>query len=132
MASAGKPQPTRPRCYDIALRLVVALPFGYALSALGGVCLAFWLPLSRADNAMAGILLGLILWPVIFMASFAVARIGRLRALLIPATCLRRARALLGGWRPGKGRAAPQWPWCTRRWASSRAGCCSPSPCPAP
>ncbi|MCP1249369.1 hypothetical protein [Gluconobacter oxydans] len=100
MASAGKPQPTRPRRYDIALRLVVALPLGYALSALGGVCLAFWLPLSRTDNAMAGTLLGLILWPVIFMASFAVARIGRLLALLLPATCLLSALALLGGWRP--------------------------------
>lgn len=49
---------------------------------------------------MAGILLGLILWPVIFMASFAVARIGRLLALAIPATCLLSALALLGGWRP--------------------------------
>ncbi|MBF0886420.1 hypothetical protein HKD30_11690 [Gluconobacter sphaericus] len=100
LASTGKPQPGSPRRYDIALRLVVALPFGYALSALGGICLAFWLPLSRADNAMAGIFVGLILWPVIFMASVAIARIERLLTLLIPATCLLSALALLGGWRP--------------------------------
>ncbi|MBF0865158.1 MAG: hypothetical protein ABF932_07740 [Gluconobacter potus] len=99
MASAGKPQPGTRR-YDIALRLVVALPLGYALSALGGVCLAFWLPLSRADNAMAGILLGLVLWPVVFIAAFAVTRIGRLLAFLILVASLLSGLGLLGGWQP--------------------------------
>ena len=99
MASAGKPQ-SRTRRYDIALRLVVALPLGYALSALGGVCLACWLPLSRADNAMAGILLGLVLWPIVFIAAFAVTRIGRLLAFLILVASLLNGLGLLGGWQP--------------------------------
>lgn len=78
----------------------MALPLGYALSALGGVCLAFWLPLSRADNAMAGILLGLVLWPVVFIAAFAVTRIGRLLAFLILVASLLSGLGLLGGWQP--------------------------------
>ncbi|GBR48270.1 hypothetical protein [Gluconobacter roseus] len=100
MASAGKPKPERPTSYDIALRLVVALPVGYALSALAGICIAFWLPLSRADAAMAGIFLGLILWPVIFMASFDFSNIRRLSAGLVVLAVLLAALAFGGGWRP--------------------------------
>lgn len=84
----------------MALRLFVALPLGYALSAVGGICAAFWLPLSKADAAMAGILLGLILWPVIFMASFAFMNTRRLAGVTIALVFCLTALAVAKGWRP--------------------------------
>lgn len=49
---------------------------------------------------MAGILLGLVLWPVVFIAAFAVTRIGRLLAFLILVASLLSGLGLLGGWQP--------------------------------
>ncbi|MFT8808851.1 hypothetical protein [Gluconobacter sp.] len=86
--------------YDRALRFAVAIPVGYVLSALAGICLAFWLPLPRAENAMAGILLGLILWPIIFIASFGFTHIRRLAVGLMGLALLMTALAIGGGWRP--------------------------------
>ncbi|MBS1092275.1 hypothetical protein JK208_11690 [Gluconobacter sp. Dm-74] len=100
MALAGKPLSGHTWRYDTILRFVVALPGGYILSALGGVCIAFWLPLSRADNAMAGILLGLLLWPVVFIASFGVANIRRLAAIAGVLTFVLAAFVFSHGWYP--------------------------------
>lgn len=100
MASAGKALPNRSTRYDRALRLVVALPLGYILSGLGGICLAFCLPFTKADSAVAGIFLGLLLWPVVFVASFGFANIRRLAlSVIVLALCLT-ALAVSGGWRP--------------------------------
>ena len=98
MASAGKPLSRHTRRYDTILRLVVALPAGYVVSALAGVCLSFWLPLSRADSAMAGILLGLLLWPLVFMMSFGITNIRRLAAMTGVLTLVLSACVFGGGW----------------------------------
>ncbi|GBQ86729.1 hypothetical protein [Gluconobacter albidus] len=98
MASAGKPLSRHTRRYDTILRLVVALPAGYVVSALAGVCLSFWLPLSRADSAMAGILLGLLLWPVVFMMSFGITNIRRLAAMTGVLALVLGACVFGGGW----------------------------------
>lgn len=85
---------------NIALRMVVALPGGYGLASLGGVALGLWLPLSRADSAMAGTLCGLLLWPVAFIAAFGVSSLRRL--LLGVAVCMGFfiLMASAAGWRP--------------------------------
>ena len=100
MVLAGKPLSGHTQRYDTILRFVVALPGGYIISALGGVCLAFGLPLSRADNAMAGILLGLLLWPVVFIASFGVANIRRLAVIAGVLTFVLAAFVFSRGWYP--------------------------------
>lgn len=84
----------------MALRFVVALPLGYVLSAVAGICIAFGLPLSKADSAMAGILLGLFLWPIVFMASFGFTNIRRLALITIMLILCLTALAASGGWRP--------------------------------
>ncbi|MEN3166237.1 hypothetical protein [Gluconobacter sp. OJB] len=100
MASAGKPLIGHSRRYDTILRFVVALPGGYIISALGGVCIAFWLPLSRADNAMAGILFGLLLWPVVFIAAFGVPNIRRLAAMTGVLTFVLAVFVFSSSWHP--------------------------------
>ena len=97
LATPGKSGPAR---QHLTLRLLAALPGGYALSALGGICLSLWLPLSRADCAMAGILVGLLVWPVTFMACFGVANGRKAFGVTLLATLLTGGLALLEGWRP--------------------------------
>ncbi|MCE2574082.1 hypothetical protein [Komagataeibacter sp. FNDCR2] len=85
---------------NVALRTLVALPGGYGLASLGGVVLGLWLPLSRAESAMAGTLSGLLLWPIVFIAAFGVSSLRRL--VLGVATCMGTfiLMAFTAGWRP--------------------------------
>ncbi|WP_159260198.1 hypothetical protein [Komagataeibacter xylinus] len=85
---------------NVALRMLVALPGGYGLASLGGMALALWLPLSRADRAMAGTLCGLLLWPVVFIVAFGVSSLRRLvlGVVLCMGACA--LMAFAAGWRP--------------------------------
>ncbi|GBR39806.1 hypothetical protein AA101099_1826 [Neoasaia chiangmaiensis NBRC 101099] len=85
---------------DLILRLLVALPGGYSLAGLGGVCLSLWLPLSRADDAMAGILFGLVIWPVVFIVSFGLSSVRRLLAGLAGGLLVLALLTIESGWRP--------------------------------
>ncbi|WP_340051356.1 DUF3649 domain-containing protein [Pseudomonas proteolytica] len=41
---------------DVTSRLLAAVVGGYVLASLASVCLSFWLPLSRADAVVSGML----------------------------------------------------------------------------
>lgn len=83
----------------LIMRLIAAIPVGYTVSALAGTCLCLWLPLSRPDSAIAGVLTGLIVWPVIFIASFGIRDARRLVPLLLPVSLLMAALVIAGLWR---------------------------------
>ncbi|GBR71879.1 DUF3810 domain-containing protein [Gluconobacter kanchanaburiensis] len=80
----------------LIMRLIAAIPVGYTVSALAGTCLCLWLPFSRADKAIAGVLAGLIVWPVIFIASFGIRDARRLVTLLLPLGLLMAALIIAG------------------------------------
>lgn len=56
---------------DIALRVVVAVPLGYATASLWGMALARMLPGDRAEASIAGSLVALALCAVLAMWAFA-------------------------------------------------------------
>lgn len=100
LALPGNIPPAGQARLNVALRMLVALPGGYALAALGGVGISLWLPLSRADSAMAGTLSGLLLWPVVFIAAFGVSSLRRLLLGLAACMAAFALMAFAAGWRP--------------------------------
>ncbi|CAM2794075.1 hypothetical protein AA15237_2990 [Komagataeibacter xylinus NBRC 15237] len=100
LALAGNLSPAAQARLNVALRALVAGPGGYGLASLGGMALGLWLPLSRADRAMAGTLSGLLLWPVVFIAAFGVSSLRRL--MLGVGACMGACAlmVLVAGWRP--------------------------------
>ncbi|WP_040507440.1 hypothetical protein [Gluconobacter morbifer] len=98
MATAGKPYLLRR--WDLAFRILAAIPGGYALSAFTGICLALWLPGLCAERAMMGMLAGLLIWPVVFMVSFAVSDGHKALVITVFAILCLTGLSLLAGWRP--------------------------------
>lgn len=98
LATAGK-SPSLKR-WDLACRILSALPGGYALSAFVGICLALWLPGLRIERAMTGMLTGLLIWPVAFMASFAFPDGRKVLGGTVITLLALMGLAALRGWRP--------------------------------
>jgi len=86
--------------HTIVWRTIAALAGGYLLSALGGINLGLWLPLSRADRAMAGTLAGLLIWPATLMAAFGIPHTRSMLTTLLGAILILTLIAIAGGWRP--------------------------------
>ncbi|AFW01423.1 hypothetical protein BAR24_00025 [Gluconobacter oxydans] len=98
MATAGKSLSLKR--WDLACRILAALPGGYALSAFVGICLALWLPGLRIERAMTGMLTGLLIWPVAFMASFAFPDGRKVLGGTVITLLVLMGLAALRGWRP--------------------------------
>ncbi|GBR13015.1 hypothetical protein [Gluconobacter frateurii] len=98
LATAGKSLSLKR--WDLACRILAALPGGYALAAFSGICLAVWLPGLRVERAMTGMLTGLLIWPVAFMASFAVPDGRKMLGGTVIALLALMGLAALRGWRP--------------------------------
>ncbi|OAG71981.1 hypothetical protein A0J51_02570 [Gluconobacter japonicus] len=98
LATAGKSLPFKR--WDLACRILAALPGGYALAAFAGICFAVWLPGLRVERAMTGMLTGLLIWPVAFMASFAVPDGRKMLGGTVIALLALMGLAALRGWRP--------------------------------
>ncbi|AQU88646.1 hypothetical protein B0W47_15695 [Komagataeibacter nataicola] len=100
LALAGNLSPAGQSRLNVTLRVLVALPGGYGLASLGGVALGLWLPLSRADRAMAGTLSGLLLWPIVFIAAFGISSLRRLMLGVGACMGVLALMAFAAGWRP--------------------------------
>lgn len=100
LALPGNISPAVQARLNVALRTLVALAGGYGLASLGGMALGLWLPLPRADSAMAGTLSGLLLWPIAFIAAFGISSLRRL--VLGVSACMGAfiLMAFTAGWRP--------------------------------
>ncbi|MBB2202313.1 DUF3649 domain-containing protein [Gluconacetobacter tumulisoli] len=85
----------------IAARTVAGVAGGYGVGSLVAIVAACWLPLSRADAATAGTLLGLLAWPPVVMACFYARSATRAwTGLLLLAVPLGGAAMQATGWRP--------------------------------
>lgn len=62
----------------VILRIVIALPGGYVISALVACCLALWLPLEPADAVAVGQMASFSVFALAVLISFAVRDLGRL------------------------------------------------------
>lgn len=98
LAIAGKSSPLKRR--DLTCRILAAVPGGYALSAFAGICIALWLPGLRVERAMIGMLIGLLIWPVTFMMSFAISDGRKVFGGTMVALLALIGLAVLKGWRP--------------------------------
>ncbi|GBQ31169.1 DUF3649 domain-containing protein [Gluconacetobacter azotocaptans] len=84
----------------IVARIAAGAGGGYGVASLVAVAAAYGLPMSRADAASAGAMLGLLVWPPIVMACFYARSATRAWMGIILAALLLGGAAMLAGWRP--------------------------------
>lgn len=67
----------RRRPVNIALRLLLAVPGGYAVASLMGAVLAQQLPMKSVDASMAAVLLAIVVQPLLAMWAIGAATLAR-------------------------------------------------------
>lgn len=71
MSARGNTAPSWRRRGDLALRLLAALPLGYAVATLWAMALSRILPMPRADATTTGMLVAFVICAVAAMWAFA-------------------------------------------------------------
>ncbi|MCB5363411.1 iron transporter [Pusillimonas sp. CC-YST705] len=82
---------------DVAVRTVLAIFAGYALSALSAACLSLYLPLARAEAVMVATMLAFLIYAILVIWAYSTARVGRMAGIWVATAAVLSAALMWGG-----------------------------------